>query len=173
MRTGIYVSTALVLVVTLAAQTGCRRRVSQDEGPIIVQNGSMVIVTASDAEWQDDSGGAWTNETGKDHRGELWVRVDLTDGTPCMGSGHPVQVDYSVGGFKAMFNVVGNPARTKVSPKGQLEKETNQRLRHGTAGDGGYVTGVKINGQDLTCNITRDNLVSINICSSQDDTKCR
>ena len=141
---------------------------SEDEAPIIVKNGSMTIDTAG--EWQDD-GGAWSNETGKDHRGDLWVRVNLTDGTTCKGTGRPVHVEYSVGGFKAIFNVAGNPARTKVSPKGQLAADGTHRLRHGESG--GHITGVRITGAELTCNITANNLDAINICSSADVEQCQ
>jgi hypothetical protein len=176
MRKAIYVSTAVALVVALAAQTGCRRKVSQDEGPIIVQNGSMTVDTDKDAEWQDDgggAGGAWKNETGKDHGGDLWVWVYLNDGTTCSGHGTPVQINYSAGGFKAKFDVVGNPPRTKVSPKGQFELKTKQRLGHGADGDGGYINGVEIHQQPLTCNITSTNLTSIHICSTGDEQKCK
>jgi hypothetical protein len=173
MRKTAYTALALALVITVGA-SGCSkfRGKAEDEGPIIVKNGSMTIETDDpNAAWQDE-GGVWSNETGKDHRRNLWVRVDLTDGTMCRatGPGHPVQIEYSIAGFQPIFNVVGNPARTKVSPKGQLDRETNQRLRHG---DGGHITGVRINGTLLTCNITRDNLKAINICSSPDTAVCQ
>jgi hypothetical protein len=175
MRKTAYTTLAVALVIIVGA-IGCSRfkLKAEDEGPIIVKNGSMTIDTdGTNAAWQDD-GGAWSNETGKDHRGDLWVRVDLTDGTMCRPTnpGHPVQIEYSISGFRPIFNVVGNPARTKVSPKGQLDRETNQRLRHGS-GDGGYITGVRINGTPLSCDITRDNLKAINICSSPDTDACR
>ena len=143
---------------------------SGDEAPIRVRNGSMTIDT-EDATWQDE-GGAWSNETGKkEHKGDFWVRVDLTDGNSCKGTGRPVQIEYSAGGFKALFNVVGNPPRTKVSPKGQLTKESDTRLSHGATGE--YITGVRINGNTLTCDITQNNLKVINICSSADLKDCQ
>lgn len=142
---------------------------SEDEAPIRVRNGSMTIETSG--EWKDD-GGAWSNETGKKgHKGDLWVRVDRANAPSCMGTGRPVHIEYSAGGFQAIFNVAGNPARTKVSPKGQLTKETNQLLRHGSSG--GYITGVRINGTALTCDITQTNLKVINICSSADVADCQ
>jgi len=141
---------------------------SGDEAPIRVRNGSMTIDT--DGEWKED-GGAWSNETGKEHKGDFWVRVDLTDGNTCKGTGRPVQIEYSAGGFKAMFNVVGNPPRTKVSPKGQLNKESNKRLSHGASGE--YITGVRIKGDTLTCDIRQNNLKVINICSSADAADCQ
>lgn len=142
---------------------------SEDEAPIIVKNGSMTI-EIEDGAWQED-GGAWSYESGKDHKGDLWVRVDLTSGDPCKGTGHPVRVDYSEQSFQAIFNVVGNPARTKVSPRGQLTAESTQRLRHGASG--GFITGVRIGNSQLTCNITQTNLSAINICSSADVEKCQ
>jgi hypothetical protein len=60
-----------------------------------------------------------------------------------------------------------------VSPRGQIDLESKQLLRHGTHGDGGYVTGVKIQGTDLACNITKETLVAVNICSSPDDSYCK
>jgi hypothetical protein len=142
-----------------------------DEAPIRVRNGSMTIDT-EDGTWQDE-GGAWSNETvKKEHKGDFWVRVTLTDGTDaCEGQGHPVHVEYSAGGFKAIFTVAGNPARTKVSPRGQLTKETDQRLSHGASG--GYITGVRINGSLLSCNITATNLDAVRICSSPEAKDCK
>ena len=143
---------------------------SDDEAPIRVKNGSMTIDT--DGTWQEEGGG-WSNETGKDHHNELWVRVDLTDGNTCKGNGHPVHIEYSVAGFKAILNPAGNPVRTKVAPRAGLDLETNQRLRHGNSGDGGYITGVRINGTLLSCNITQNNLRVINICSSGSVADCQ
>ena len=159
---------AAVIVVAGAVIIFLLVTASEDEAPIIVKNGSMTIDTAGT--WQEE-GGAWSNETGKDHKGDLWVRVNLTDGTACRGSGRPVHVEYSVGGFKAIFTVAGNPARTKVSPRGQLNLDGTHRLRHGASG--GFITGVNINGVALTCNITQNNLDAINICSSADVGECQ
>jgi hypothetical protein len=143
---------------------------SEDEAPIRVRNGSMTIDT-EDGTWQGD-GSAWSNETGKkENKGELWVRVDLTNGTTCKGTGRPVHIEYSVGGFKAMFHVAGNPPRTKVSPKGQLDPDGDKRLKHGSSGE--YITGVTINGKALACDITQNNLNVINICSSADAADCQ
>ena len=85
MRKTAYYTTLAVALVTIVGTIGCSRFKikAEDEGPIIVKNGSMTIDTdGANAAWRDD-GGAWSNETGKDHRGDLWVRVDLTDGTMC------------------------------------------------------------------------------------------
>lgn len=169
MRKTAFVALALGLGGILAAMA-CSKSRSQDEGPIIVGNGSMTIDT--DGQWEDD-GGAWKNVTGKDNKNELWVRVDLTDGTTCKGSGHPVHVEYSAGGFKATFNVAGNPPQTNVAPKGQLNRLTNQRLQHGSSGDGGYINLVRVNNTALNCSITQNNLKSVNICSSPDVSECK
>lgn len=175
---------AAVLAAALAAAACSLFRIrSQDEGPIIVQNGSMTIDTDPSAEWQADGGG-WKNATGKDrnHKGTFWVRVDLRDGTTCKDSGHPVHVEYSAGGFKAIFTPAGNPPYTKVEPRGQdqLDLQTNQRLGHGSSADGGYITGVRINGSYIkvtgtndVCPITKDNLTSVSICSSATVAKCQ
>jgi len=176
MRKIVYGTTALVLVGILSG-SACRwlKIKSQDEGPIIVQNGSMNIDTANDAEWTGENG-QWSNETGKDHGGDLWVWVYLKGSTDpaCSGQGTPVEIDYSEGGFKAKFDVVGNnPPRTKASPKGQLDMKSKQRLVHGE-GDNGYITGVEIHNQPLmNCTITSTNLTSIHICSTGDQQKCK
>jgi hypothetical protein len=163
MRRIAYITLGLGLVALVTATTCTKGFRSQDEGPIIVQNGSMTIDTVTDAEWKED-GGNWSNETGKDHQGDLWVRVEFTDGTICSNHGWPLQIDYSAGGFGATFTVGGNPKRTKVGPKGQLNNDTKQRLSHGSSGE--YINGVKINGQTLPCTITQNNLKSIMVCSS-------
>jgi hypothetical protein len=157
------VAVAIVVVVLIVTS-------SDDEAPIRVRNGSMTIDT--DGTWQAD-GGAWSNETGKVNHNDFWVRVNLTNGTTCKGNGHPVQVEYSVAEFKAIFHTAGNPVRTKVEPRNGLVLETNHRLRHGTQADGGYITGVRINGNLLTCDITQNNLDVINICSSAKTGGCQ
>ena len=149
---------------------------ADEEAPIIVKNGSMTVETASPAEWAD-SGGQWTHDSKKTHGGELWVKILVTNGPPCTGSGHPVHVDFSQAGFQANFNVAGNgsstaPYRTVVTPRGQLDKESPIRLRHGTAGTG-YITGVKIGSNDLNCGITQANLNYIAICSSPNVDECQ
>ena len=162
--------TTAVVVVAAAVIIWIVTSASEDEAPIIVKNGSMTIDT--DGTWQAD-GGVWSNETGKHNDNDLWVRVNLTNKTTCKGSGHPVHIEYSVNGFNAIFNVAGNPARTKVAPRNGLVLETNHRLRHGTQADGGYITGVRINGSLLTCDITQNNLDVINICSSAKTADCQ
>ena len=164
------VAGVIAVVVVVVVVVILRTLTSEDEAPIRVRNGSMTIDT-EDGTWQAD-GGAWSNETvKKEHKGELWVRVNLTSGTTCKGSGHPLQIEYSDVGFKAMFNVVGNPPRTKVGPKGQLDPDGDKRLKHGASGE--YITGVKINGSALNCDITQTNLDVINICSSADVKGCQ
>ena len=168
MRTKVAVAVAVTVVVV--GLVWWLTQSADEEAPIRVKNGSMTIDT-EDGTWQAD-GGTWSNETvKKDNKGELWVRVNLTNGTTCKGSGHPVHVEYSAGGFKAMFNVVGNPARTKVGPKNQLDPDGDKRLKHGLSGE--YITGVKINGSTLNCDITPSNLDVINICSSPDRKDCQ
>jgi hypothetical protein len=149
-----------------AAQTGIK---SQDEGPIIVQNGSMTVDTTEGGKWQGGVG-VWKNVTGKDHKGDLWVRIDLKGGTSCKGSasGHPVHVKSSAG-FNTTINVAAK--QTVVAPRGGFTREmSDTRLRH--AGSG-HITSVDIKGKPITCNITEDNLVSVNICSSPDVDKCK
>ncbi len=172
MQKNVKYAVAAVTLIVVAVVIWKIVKGSEDEGPIIVKNGSITIET--DGEWRED-GGSWSNEPGKGkgHRGDLWVRVNLTNDNPCRGSGRPVHIEYSAGGFQANFNVVGNPPRTKVSPKGQLNRESNQLLRHGSQNDGGYITGVKINGTTLTCPITQTNLEAIYICSSADASACQ
>jgi len=144
---------------------------SEDEAPIIVKNGSMTI--EGGGAWQED-GGTWSYETGNDHQNNLWVRVDLTDGAPCKGTGHPVRVEYSVQGFQAIFTVAGGATpKTKVAPRAGLNRETPQRLRHGSQGDGGHITAVRIGANQLSCNITQNNLGAINICSSANVPACQ
>ena len=164
----------VVAALALVGAAGCRsnRIKAEDEGPIIVKNGSMTIDTAMDARWDNDNN-QWSNETGKTHRGELYVRVDLTNGEKCTGSGNPVHIETNEPSFTAKFNIVGSPARTKVTPKNDFTRQSDQRLRHDDTGTATYITKVKINGSDLACNITKDNLTAVSICSSPDVAACK
>jgi hypothetical protein len=47
---------------------------------------------------------------------------------------------------------------------------SDTRLRHA---DSGHISSVDIKGKPITCNITEDNLVSVNICSSPNVDKCK
>ena len=184
------VSVTIVLALIVAA--GCRwfRIKVEDEGPIIVKNGSMTVDTADDTgTWGEDTD--WSNETtGKQHHGDLWVLVIYKDRSfcpatsdnppkPAPANGSPLQIEYTQANFKAKFNVVGNPARTKVGPKNDLERDqAHKRLQHGMAGDNQYITGVKLppagpGGQDrnLDCDFSPAKLDQIKICSSE--AKCQ
>jgi hypothetical protein len=177
-----YVMLAVGLAAMVAAAACTRWFKSSDEGPIIVGNGSMTIDTANDAKWggdkEDSAHDQWSNETGKNHGGDLWVYVYFK-GTPptlaCSGQGTPVEIYYTPGSFKAKFDVVGNGSstRTKVSPKGQIDKRSEQRLEYGAHGVG-YIDHVEIHNQRLpNCDITITNLDSIHICSTGDVKKCK
>lgn len=182
MRKTAYITLALGLVAVGTAASCIKGFRSQDEGPIIVGNGSMTIDTANDAKWGGDNAhDQWSNETGKHHGGDLWVWVYFKgDKAPaCSGQGTPVEIYYTPGSFKAKFDVVGNGSstRTKVSPKGQIDKISEQRLEYGAHGVG-YIDHVEIHNQRLpNCDITITNLDSIHICSTAnptgDSTKCR
>lgn len=176
MRRVLFVIGLLVFIVS----AGCRlfQIKAEDEGPIIVKNGTMTVDTKDDTgEWNDD--GDWSHDTnGKIHGGKLWVLVIYKNASFCPAvssqpvpkEGDKVDVNYSDGNFKAKFKVVGNnPPRTKVA-KNDLVKKTDQRLQHGQDGDGGFITSVDIDNQPLDCQITKDNLDQIKICSSK--TKC-
>jgi hypothetical protein len=181
MRKVVFVTIALVLI----AAAGCRyfRIKVEDEGPIIVKNGSMTVDTADDTgQWNDD--GDWSNDTtGKQHGGDLWVLVIYKDGSFCPSSGspvkpdpahgHPVQIESTDSNFKPKFNVAGsNPPRTKVSPKNDFVRDNanHKRLQHEQAGE--YIKGVKLPGggggdQDLQCDFDPAKLNQIKICSSK------
>jgi hypothetical protein len=175
MRSVVFVIITLVLI----AAAGCRyfKIKVEDEGPIIVKNGSMTVDTDDPkAKWTEENGqDQWSNETGKEHHNDLWVLVVLNDNTKCGPlQGKPVQIDYSDASFNPQFKVVGNPPRTKVTPSSKFILETDQRLRHRKANDdndGEYITGVKVQGQTLQCDYTK--LKAIYICSSGDVADCK
>lgn len=154
---------------------GCARFSNDDEAPIIVRNGSMHIET-TDGNWTQE-GSDWSNETpaGKVHDNDLWVAVVSTTGSKCTAPapGHPVIIRYSAPGVQAHFNPGGNPIRTKVKLTGQWNRDDDHRLSHGSAGDGGHISEVRVGGTLLACDLTASNLRAINICSSADVTACR
>lgn len=170
----------VIIVLVLIVWAGCRRRFAEDEGPIIVKNGSMTIDSADNTgKWNDDGGGSYSHDTDNNAEGHLWVLVRYKNssfcpangGQPAPAQGDKVDIDYSNANFKPTFKVVGNnPPRTKV-PKNGLNKESDKRLRHGQAGDGEYITGVEVDNQPLNCQITKDNLEEIKICSVE--AKCK
>jgi len=194
MRRVVYVTIALVLI----AAASCSRFAPRfdDEGPIIVKNGSMTIDTAdTTATWEEK--GDWSNETtNKQHGGDLWVLVIYKDRSFCpatsdnppkpnpqRANGRPLHIEYTEPNFNAKFNVVaggpGNPTRTKVSPKNDFARDQtdHKRLTHGRAADGESITGVKFPGtgggqdQNLDCNFHPAKLDQIKICSSE--AKCK
>jgi hypothetical protein len=146
---------------------------ANDEGPIIVKNGSMTVETGGT--WADN-GATWRNDTGQQHHNELWVMVRRVDGQVCEDSGRPVHIDYSDTALQANFNVTGgSDPRTVLAPKGGFTRESSQRLRHGSQGDGGYITGVRVGSTALNCGLTATNLQVICIWStpSGNPAECR
>ncbi len=161
-----------VTFVALAAVIWQRIRASQDEGPIIVRNGSINIET-QDGQWQDGNS-EWINQTsGTVNSGELWVKVTSSTGT-CRASGKPVHIQYSVPGNQVTFTTSGVWwfSKTRVSPKSAIALVDSKHLRAGTAGDGGHITEVRT--QNLTCTLSANSSnVEINICSSSKVTACQ
>jgi hypothetical protein len=163
---------AVVIVLAVVALVLLRIRASQDEGPIIVGNGSIHIQTI-DGQWQDGNS-EWINQTsGTVNAGELWVKVTSSTGT-CRASGKPVHIGYSVPGNEVTFTTSGVWwfSKTRVSPKSRLVLIDPKHLRAGTPGDGGHITEVRT--QNLTCSLSAASAnVEINICSSSKVTACQ
>lgn len=160
-----------VLLIALGVVIVQRIRASDDEGPIIVKNGSINIETI-DGVWQD-GGSDWINETGKANSGELWVKVTSSTGT-CRASGKPVHIQYSEPSVQAIFTTSGMWwfSKTRVSPKSGIARVDSKHLRAGTAGDGGHITEVRT--QNATCSLSPTSAnVEINICSSSKVTACQ
>jgi len=173
MRNRVFIAVAFgVIFLAVALVIWQRIRAAQDEGPIIVKNGSIDIETL-DGQWQD-GGGDWVNQTsGTVNHGDLWVKVTSSTGT-CRAQGKPVHVQYSVPGNQVTFTTSGLWwwTKTRVSPKSGIAYVDGKHLRAGTAGDGGHITEVRT--QNLTCSLspTSENVV-INICSSGQVTDCQ
>jgi hypothetical protein len=168
----IFRAAAVAIVLVTVALIWLRIRASQDEGPIIVGNGSIEI-RATDGNWQD-GGSEWINQTsGTINGGDLWVKVTSSTGT-CRAQGKPVHIQYSVPGNQVTFTTSGLWwwSKTRVTPKSGITFVDNKHLRAANAGDGGHITEVRT--QSLTCSLaaTSENVV-INICSSSQVTDCQ
>ena len=169
----IQVATTLAVAIAVAAVAIIvwRIRSSQDEGPIIVQNGSIDIQTI-DGEWKDGSS-EWINQTAGMSSNDLWVKVTSSTST-CRASGKPVLIQYSDPNVHVTFTTSGMWwfAKTHVSPKSGIAYVDGKHLRAGTAGDGGHITEVRA--QSLTCSLspTSQN-VRIAICSSSKVLDCQ
>ncbi len=147
-----------------------------DEAPIIVRNGSLHIET-TDGHWEPNGDANWSNETrsSSDNLGYFWVRVNLKNGTHCADSGKTVQLDYSDASFNPVFTTGGGrggQTRTQVAPRGQLDREDPQRLRHGAIGDGGYIKAVNVGGNALCSPLTSANLDKVLICTNNVTQAC-
>jgi len=171
-RKVVFAVAAAVIVLVIAGVIWQRIRSSQDEGPIIVQNGSIDIQTL-DGEWQDGNTD-WINQTsGTINSNELWVKVTSSTGT-CRASGKPVHIQYSDPSVHVIFTTQGMwwTAKTRVSPKSSIAFVDGKHLRAGTAGDGGHITEVRA--QNTTCSLSPTSAnVRITICSSSSVTDCQ
>lgn len=168
----IFRAAAVVIVLVVVALILLRIRASQDEGPIIVGNGSIEI-RASDGEWKDGTS-EWINQTsGTINKNELWVKVTSSAGT-CRASGKPVHVQYSVPSVHVIFNTSGAWwwAKTRVTPRSDISFVNAKQLRAGTAGDGGHITEVRAQSQTCSLPAGAQN-VAIAICSSADVPDCQ
>lgn len=172
MRRKVYLrAAALAIVIVAVALVWQRIRSSQDEGPIIVQNGSIDIETL-DGEWKDGNSD-WINQTsGTVNSNDLWVKVTSSTGT-CRAMGKPVHVQYSESSVHVTFTTSGMWwfAKTRVTPKSAIARVDGKHLRAGPAGSG-HITEVRT--QNLTCSLAPDSQnVRIAICSSSKVTDCQ
>jgi len=171
MRKKLYV-TAAVIVIAVVAIIWQRVKSSEDEGPIIVKNGSIEIETVG-GEWKEGNN-EWINQTtGTMNANDLWVKVTSSTGT-CRGVGKPVHIQYSQPSVHLVFTTSGMwwTAKTRVSPKAGVALVDRTHLRAGTAGDGGHITEVRA--QNQTCTLSADSMnVEVNICSSSKVTACQ
>jgi hypothetical protein len=146
-------------------------RSADEEGPIIVKNGSIDIETL-DGEWKDGKS-EWINQTsGTINSNDLWVKVTSSTGT-CRAMGKPVHIQYSEPGVQVTFTTSGMWwfAKTRVAPKSAIARVDGKHLRAGTAGSG-HITEVRA--QNLTCSLAPDSQnVRIAICSSSKVTDCQ
>ena len=173
MRRKLFLTVAIaVLALIVAAFVLARIRASQDEGPIIVQNGSIDIETG-DGEWKDGGNHWFKDSPGTVNGGDLWVKVTSSTGT-CRATGKPVHIEYSVPGNQVTFTTTGMWwfAKTIVTPRSGIALVDRQHLRAGSPGDGGHITEVRA--QSQTCSLTpQSQNVRIAICSSSTVTDCR
>jgi hypothetical protein len=163
---------AAALSVAVALFIWQRIRVSEDEGPIIVKNGSIEIETI-DGEWKDGGNDWFKDSPGRVNGGDLWVKVTSSTGT-CRANGKPVHIQYSVPGNQVTFTTSGAWwfSKTRVTPKSGIARVDGTHLRAGAAGDGGHITEVRA--QNLTCSLSPSSAnVVISICSSSQVTDCQ
>ena len=173
MRRKLFFTVAIaVLALIVAAFVLLRIRASQDEGPIIVQNGSIDITTI-DGEWKDGGNDWFKDSPGTVNGGDLWVKVTSSTGT-CRAIGKPVHIQYSVPGVQVMFTTSGAWwwSKTRVTPKSGTAYVDGKHLRAGAASDGGHITEVRA--QNLTCSLSPTSAnVQVTICSSSKVTDCQ
>lgn len=173
MRRKLFLTVAIaVLALIVAAFVLLRIRASQDEGPIIVQNGSIDITTI-DGEWKDGGNDWFKDSPGTVNGGDLWVKVTSSTGT-CRAMGKPVHIEYSVPGNQVTFTTSGMWwfSKTRVTPRSGIALVDRQHLRAGSPGDGGHITEVRA--QNLTCSLSPTSTnVQINICSSGKVADCQ
>jgi hypothetical protein len=173
MRSRILFTAAIAAItVALAVFIWQRIRSSQDEGPIIVGNGSIDIQTL-DGEWKDGGSDWFKDSPGTVNSGDLWVKVTSSTGT-CRAIGKPVHIQYSVPGNQVTFTTSGMWwfAKTRVTPRSGIAFVDSKHLRAGSPGDGGHITEVRA--QNLTCSLSPTSAnVQITICSSSKVTDCQ
>lgn len=173
MRSRILFTAAIAAIaVALAVFIWQRIKSSQDEGPIIVGNGSIDIQTI-DGVWTDGNS-EWINQTsGTVNANELWVKVTSSTGT-CRASGKPVHVQYSEPSVHVTFTTSGMWwfAKTRVTPRAGITFVDGKHLRAGNSGDGGHITEVRA--QSQTCSLSPGSQnVRIAICSSAKVADCQ
>jgi hypothetical protein len=173
MRSRILFTTGVaVITVAVALFIWQRIKSSQDEGPIIVGNGSIDIETI-DGVWTDGNS-EWINQTsGTVNASQLWIKVTSSTGT-CRANGKPVHVQYSDPGVHVTFTTAGTWwfAKTRVTPRSGIAFVDSKHLRAGNPGDGGHITEVRA--QSGTCSLSpASQNVRIAICSSGKVADCQ
>jgi len=173
MRSRILFTAAIAaILVVISVFIWQRIKSSQDEAPIIVQNGSIDIQTI-DGQWTDGNS-EWINQTsGTVNANQLWVKVTSSTGT-CRANGKPVRVQYSDPSVHATFTTSGVWwfAKTRITPRSGITFVDGKHLRAGSAGDGGHITEVRA--QSQTCSLSPESQnVRITICSSGNVADCQ
>jgi hypothetical protein len=172
MRIKMYATAAVLVLVIAGVFIWQTIKSSDEEGPIIVKNGSIEI-EAIGGEWKDGNS-EWINQTtGTMNANELWVKVTSSTGT-CRGVVKPVHIQYSQPSVHLEFTTSGMwwMAKTRVSPRAGVALVDRTHLRAGTAGDGGHITEVRA--QNQICPLSANSMnVEVNICSSSKVTACQ
>lgn len=153
-------------IVQVKPPQGRGRGLGQDEAPIRVRDGSVLVDTLMATQWVADGPSRWSQDRASSGTASPIAEVHYVSGKPCRVQGAVITITYN--SAKKNFKVLRAAGKLKVEPKADftLVGSSNGTTIASTTGDS--VTEVSASGGgSSSCKVPPKTLVRICIATTQ------